>query len=310
MHSGVRSIGVRAYQRLRIIAGLARHAPECIVRPVPRAPDSLLTPNIKQGLGVAVFAHDRPANVSIVLESLVRQDAADCVHVWIDGDQGNREKKKRVDETEFVVSRYPVKEVIRNRGNFGFRKMMLIAARQMAMRYSKLVFLEDDCFPSRDAIKTFAEELDRISRDPSVFSIYGHPFYVIGEEKKFYRFQGWGWGTTSEKLLPVWNELEKLYLMDEKTYLAHVNSLLTSEVKDRIDVTPGRQPTETLRKFFAWDESVCLITAIHGLSHEKTPNRIIYNFGIGDTSTHFDDVRKYRLPPFNLISRDEVWAYY
>jgi hypothetical protein len=265
------------------------------------------TQYIAENFGVAVFAHDRARNVSNVLRALELQGAASYSHVWIDGDHGNPEKRARVDLVEDCVKQFDVKRIHRNRGNFGFRKMMLLAMRYMMERYEKILFLEDDCFPTRRAIEVFCENLTQIADDKNVFSVYGHYFGFPEEENGSARFQGWGWATTAEKLRPVWAQLMDCYLKTEEEYLEFVDEQLTPEVEKLIDITPGRQPSETIRKFFAWDETLCLITAIHGMKHQQTSERVIYNFGACSASAHFHQVEHFRQPPFNMISIDEVW---
>jgi len=264
----------------------------------------------KEPLGVAVYTFDRQDMVHNVLESLAQQGVLDIVNVWIDGDQGNPKRRKAVDKTEALVRQYPVKKVRRNRGNYGFRKMMLTSQRYMLERYEKIIFLEDDCFPCDLAIESFSEELDRIKDDPTIFSVYGHPFLVPGEGKGFGRFQGWGWGTTSEKLEPILKELLSLYLLTEEEYLEWVKQNLTPEIVKKIDVTPGRSPVDTITKFFAWDELTCMLTAMHNQTHKRSDRRLIYNCGVGESSAHFSRIEHYMKPPFNMVSPKDIWDYF
>lgn len=272
------------------------------------APSIYASYNARQPLGIAVFAYDRGENVENVLESLALQSALDQTHVWIDGDQGNPDKKKRLDETTARISRFAVKHVHRNRGNFGFRKMMIVAMRKMFEQYERVLFLEDDCFPTRYAVQGFSHELDLIEQNPEIMSVYGHPFLVPGEQEGgIGRFQGWGWASTRDKLMPLWPTLLDTYLMSEDEYRTFVADNLTQEILDHIDVTPGRQPSSTLPKFFAWDEVLGFLAALNGMSHKATTERLIYNFGVGATSTHFGKIDHYRAPPFNMVTIDEIW---
>lgn len=97
------------------------------------------------------------------------------------------------------------------------------------------------------------------------------------------------------------------YLQTEEEYLDFMRRRLTPDIEQAIDITPGRQPSETLRKFFAWDETLCLLAALRGLKHQKTSERLIYNFGAGVGAAHFHHVDYFRKPPFNMISVDEIW---
>jgi hypothetical protein len=44
------------------------------------------------------------------------------------------------------------------------------------------------------------------------------------------------------------------------------------------------------------------------LRHKKTNRRVIYNCGVGADSGHFLDPDRFRNPPFNMISPEEVWS--
>lgn len=261
-------------------------------------------------IGIAVFAHNRAHHVTNVMHALDLQGACGLVHAFIDGDHGNPARRAQVDLVDDCISHYPVKQVHRNRGNFGFRKMMLLSMRVMMERYEKILFLEDDCFPTGGAIDGFAEALSSCARDDRIFSVYGHPFGIPHEGQGSARFQSWGWATTSEKLRPVWQALMDCYLQTEEEYLDFIAHNLTPEIEESIDVTPGRQPSETLKKFFAWDETLGLLVAMRGMRHQMTEKRLIYNFGAGDSAAHFEHVEYFRQPPFNMISADEVWSHF
>lgn len=263
-----------------------------------------------QDLGILVFGYNRPLHLSEVLKSLARQNAINDVHVWLDGHQGNPERKIKTDQVFQVASKYPVARIVAHNGNLGFRKLVLQALSDAVDRFRRIVVLEDDCFPTRDAIAIFRHELEAIESRSDIFSVYGHHFLMPSEGDTCDRFQGWGWGTTSEKLRPILQELIECYSLTEAKYLEFVGRVLTPEIAARIDVTPPRLPTHTLRKFFAWDETIALLSALHGLSHKPTPKRTIYNFGAGGDAGHFKDISWYRNPPFNMITIDEVWDFF
>ncbi|WP_298308798.1 tetratricopeptide repeat protein [uncultured Erythrobacter sp.] len=261
-------------------------------------------------LGIIVFGFTRTRALEAVLESLHRQGASAITEVWIDGHQENAKLKPALLESANLAARYPLANLTANEGNFGFRKMMLLGLQHMTSTYEKFIVLEDDCFPTRNAVDVFHSEIERISDDKRIFSVYGHPFLTPSETETCARFQGWGWGTTSQKMLPILNELTECFSMTESQYLDFVTRTLTPEIEQAINVTPGRQPTDTLRRFFAWDETVCLLAARRGLAHKPTNPRVIYNFGMGTDGTHFDDIDVHRNPPFNMISLEEVWDVY
>lgn len=274
------------------------------------APDVSRPLQGKEAFGIVVFGHTRLNTLNVVLESLNRQDVLRYTEVWLDGSQGNYPLKLRIDKTYELVAKYPVKALRRHAGQFGFRKMLILGLVEMCSKYEDILILEDDCFPTRDAVVEFRRELDAIRDDESVFSVYGHHFLVESEKESCPRFQGWGWATTRRKLMPILRQLIDCYSMNEERYLEFVGLTLTPEIKTRIDVTPPRQPSYTLEKFFAWDETVCLLAALNGLVHRPTRKRTIYNCGMGEESTHFQDSRILRAPAFNLITPNEVWRYF
>lgn len=257
--------------------------------------------------GIIVFGHTREHAIKEVLESLQRQDALNFTEVWLDGDQGNSELRRKCEKVAELVKSYPVKRVSSQRANFGFRKMILVALKEMCTKYKDILILEDDCFPTRDAVTEFRKELDLIRNDDEIFSVYGHHFLVPAENGTCGRFQGWGWATTSKKLVPILDELSLCNSMSEPAYLDFVKKSLTPSISKMIEVTPPRQPSATLNKFFAWDETVCLLCALHGLVHKPTGKRVIYNFGMGNGGAHFPMNPTYRKPPFNMITHDEIW---
>lgn len=260
--------------------------------------------------GIAVFGHTRVECIRNTLESLARQDALHITHVFLDGDQGKSGLRYKIDEVYDIARAYPVARIHKQRSAFGFRKMMLTAGRFMLEHYERMLFLEDDCFPVNNAVAEFNRELDLINDDPNVFSVYGHHFLVPGEDRLFPRFQSWGWASTRQKMAPVWSDLQDCYLMSEEDYLHFIETKLTREISDKIDATPGRQPTTTLTKFFAWDETVCLLTALRNQTHKKSDRRLIYNCGAGLDSSHFRELAFFREPPFNMVGANEVWEHF
>jgi hypothetical protein len=279
--------------------------PLCVSDPSFTWPDRKL-----EEFGIIVFGHTRLDALGAVLESLKRQDALQYTEVWLDGYQGNHPLKLKIQKTIDLVKTYPVKHIHTQAGNYGFRKMLILGLAEMCRKYRDILILEDDCFPTRDAVAEFRKELDLIRDNKNVFSVYGHHFKVEAEKETCARFQGWGWATTSEKLMPMLRQLIDCYSMTEENYLKFIRRTFTANIKERIDITPPRQPSYTLEKFFAWDETLCLLTALNHQVHKPTKKQTIYNCGMGKGSTHFDDTPMFRKPPFNLITPEEVWQHF
>jgi hypothetical protein len=259
--------------------------------------------------GILVVGYARPDLLWNLLESLRRQDALAMAHVWIDGTAGRAELATRVAETITVARSFPVAEVHQTQGHLGIEKLMLDALRVMAQAYRKIIVLEDDCFPVRDGIVQLRRTLGQADADPEIFSVYGHHFEVPGEGATFSRFQGWGWATTRAKLLPVLDENIRLFSLPEADYLAYIRASLTDEIRARLDVTPGRDVLRVLEMMYSWDSCTAFITAQRRQLHCKTARPAVRNCGLTAGIGHFDAATsRFRDPPFNMVSPEEVWG--
>lgn len=261
--------------------------------------------------GIIVFGHRRRQHLQNVLESLKRQGVLEATHVWIDGYSHAQDMKEQVQGCQGLKSEYPEVCWQFHYGRLGIEKLMLDGLSFMSRQYEKIIVLEDDCFPTSNAIRVFMEDLSKIEDDRSVYSVYGHHFEVPNEDSSFSRFQGWGWATTRNKLIPVLSQLKAMFMMPEMDYLGWVASALHPGIAAKLDVTPGRDVIKVLNRQFSWDSATALLTAILGMTHRKTSERVIYNCGLGKDSGHFQtDADFLRQPPFNMIGADEVWQYF
>jgi len=275
-----------------------------------RNPETIWENKAGKEFGIIVFGHTRFDHIQALLESLKKQNAIQYVHFWMDGFQGKTDLKEKTDTVFEMVRSYPVASIRRHSGQLGFRKIMIQGLIEMCREFEHIMVLEDDCFPTRDAVEIFRNEIRQIADNDRIFSVYGHHFLTPGEGETCPRFQGWGWGTTRRKLMPILRQLIDCYSMTEERYLEFVKMVLTPEIMAKIDSTPPRYTSHTLTKFFAWDETVCLLSALNNQVHKPTPKRTIYNCGMGKDSAHFIDIDLFRKPAFNLVTLEEVWDFF
>lgn len=267
------------------------------------------SPNVhKQAFGIACFGYASPSRMKICLEAIGRNGGLGITHVWIDGDQGSWKIKQKIDETEAIARSFLPFKVIRRRGNYGFRRIMLDALTYMSSNYKTFLVLEDDCMLAKGGLSVFLDELSEHRNNLKVLTVYGSHFGLECEFPLCTRFQGWGWATWSEKIIPFILQMKRLYLLDELSYLRFVDSILTEEVKLMIDVTEGRKASQTLRKFFAWDETLTLLSALESRVHRPTRIRCVFNYGMDSESSHFRENDRFRKPPFNMITPREAQA--
>lgn len=258
-------------------------------------------------LGIAVFGFSRPENIESILTSLAHQNSLQQVTVFIDGSQGNSNLEKKIRPVIEITKNFKHINIRSYNGNLGFRKMMLNAMQYMVQHHERILFLEDDCFPTRNCVSVIQNDLDIIEKRDDIFSVYGHHFEVDGEGC-FGRFQGWGWATTSLKLSKIIPELQYWYLAEETEFTEFALQSMTDELLEFMEVTPERQPSNTLLSFYAWDEALCLLCAIRRLKHMKSSKRVVYNCGVCEESTHFTNSEVTRKPPFNMMTLAEAWT--
>lgn len=263
-------------------------------------------------LGILVTGFNRPKHIYAVLKSLQLQNVLANTHVWLDGTQGRGEYLSANDKTIAAASRYPVKEIREHRSHIGIEKLMLDALDYMSSAYSSVLVLEDDCFPVNGAVDAFESELDSISGNDRIYSVYGHLFGVEPKDSQdFSRFQGWGWAAHSCQIRRFLPRLRVLFLMGEDAYVKHISSLMTPEIRSRLDRTPGRDVLGVLGSFFSWDSATAFLTAADGLDHRRTNIPVVKNTGITPGIGHFlRDETRLRKPPFNMITLKEAWKFF
>ena len=225
----------------------------------------------KSGLGILVLGFNRPDHLKAVLESLQKQSVLGAVHVWVDGTQGRAEYQGANEQSVRVAQTFRVRDIRAIRGHLGIEKLMLDALDCMSALYDRVLVLEDDCFPTAHCVANFEAALDEVAFRPDVFSVYGHHFGVeSNDDRDFTRFQGWGWAAHSEQIIKLLPELRSLFMMEEGAYLDHVANDMTSIIRGRLDVTPGRDVLKVLEQFYSWDSATSFLCAQRGLYHRRT----------------------------------------
>jgi uncharacterized cupin superfamily protein len=256
---------------------------------------------------ILVFGHTRPQALQFVLEGLRRQDALAATQVWLDGHQEFPELVPFVRACQSLEAAYPEAQWYKYGSRCGFVKLFIDAVLLNCSRYKQLIILQDDCYPAPSAIEALLLSLKEIENNPHIFSVYGHHFGTPDEGTETSAFQCWGWASTSEKLRPIVTELSRLWNMPEPHALAWFNQNVTPAIRTRMDVFSGRSESNLLSGRFCFDAAMSFLIARNGMSNRKTPEHVIYNFGIGERCWHFPAlVESYLKPPFNMIKRSDL----
>jgi hypothetical protein len=215
----------------------------------------------RDDFGIAIFGHTDAESMAVVLEGLQRQEALPWAEAWLDGHQGDEDLRHRTDEVHALLKSYPIRKIHRQAGRVGRDKLVIQGLVEMCNRYKDMLILEEDCFPSDNAVAEFRQALDQIRNDKAVFSVYG---------QSCGRFRRCGWATTGRRLMPVLRQLIDCYSMSEENYLKFARLALTPDIKARIDVIPLDHPSATIERFFAWEEALCLLVALNNQVHRPT----------------------------------------
>jgi hypothetical protein len=255
---------------------------------------------------ILVLAFHRPGYLYSTLESLRRQGAMHRTHVWLDGTGGLPYFAEVARGCRVVAQEFAPAGITALCGNVGINKLMLDSLWTMSDSSGALIVLEDDSFPSKSAVAEFDYCLDSVRDRPEIFSVYGHHFLVEGEERPFPRFQGWGFAAWNHQLRPVLEEARRLYAMPEPEFLAWVREHMTPAVRERLALTPGRDPAAVIQRLFSWDACFAMLTAMRGLLHLRTRRRVVYNCGLG--GGHFTNDEMFQRPPFNMVPYEKIWT--
>ena len=256
---------------------------------------------------IQVFGHSRPRALRYVLEGLRRQGAMPITEVWLDGHEEKPELVPKVEECRALEKEFPAAKWMKYGSRVGHVKIFIDAMRTAIPKYENIIILEDDCFPGRDAISAFEDGLNRIRSDPTYFSIYGHHFGGPKEGDETTAFQCWGWATTSQKMKPILEDFVRLWEMPEPECVLWIKEHMTEDIRNRMDVFPGRSDTSILQTQFCFDAVIAFLVAKEKMLNKRTPQQVVFNFGIGEDSGHFtQEMPMFFVPPYNMISESEL----
>ena len=255
---------------------------------------------------IQVHGHSRPRALRYVLEGLRRQGALPITEVWLDGHQGMPQLRPQVRACSALEEEFSGAQWMKYESRVGHVKLFIDSIRTALPKYENIIILEDDCFPARDAVSEFVDGLNRVRSDPTYFSIYGHHFGGPNERDETTAFQCWGWATTSTKMKPIFEDYVRFWEMPEPHFVRWLKDHLTEDIRNRMDVFPGRS-TSAIQNRFCYDAVIAFLVAKAKMLNKRTPHQVVFNFGVGKDSGHFTKAKaKFFAPPFNMITESEL----
>ena len=134
---------------------------------------------------------------------------------------------------------------------------------------------------------------------------YGHHFGGPKEGDATTAFHCWGWATTSQTLRPIFEDYARLWEMSEPQCVLWFKEHMTEDIRNRMDVFHSVSPI--LQRRFGCDAAIAFLVAKAKMLNKRTPQQVVFNFGIGEDSGHFTQVMpRFFTPPFNMISENEL----
>ena len=174
-------------------------------------------------LGVVIFAYNRPANFSKLLDSIIESENSKEFEyfIYIDGPKANenleviREVCKLADSFKDKVGESKV-SIISRSANIGLAQSVIQGVTEVFKNKSKAIILEDDLILSKKSLIYFSRALDIYVNEPKVGAICGYvPFELHSQESTFFlnEASSWGWATWSDRWKEAnWNSK---YLYEE-----------------------------------------------------------------------------------------------
>lgn len=258
-------------------------------------------------LFVLVLGHTRPWALRCVLEGLRREGALERTEVWLDGHSDHVFLKPKVLACQALADAFPACRFVPYINAVGHPRRMLEALDDVLERHERVLVLEDDCFPAPGALAALDRSLRSIEDDPGWFSVYGDPLGLPGEAEGTWLFRPWGWASTRAKLRPVLDELAAVQRLPERKLRAWMREAVGSRPADRPFVATGQMEAAIYMDRFQWDIVLPLLLGARGMRNRVTPERVLWNFGLGPDSWHLvgSDAR-YLEPPFNMITPHQL----
>ena len=90
--------------------------------------------------------------------------------VFLDGCLHRSEFKTQVLECRKLQDKYPEALFIVNNGSYGIERLMIQGLQYASLNFDNIIVLEDDCFPTFDAIDLFLEALLSLPEDCFLFT--------------------------------------------------------------------------------------------------------------------------------------------
>jgi hypothetical protein len=256
---------------------------------------------------ILVFGHTRPRALGYVLEGLRRQEALAMTQVWLDGHQDHAHLVPKVQACRNLELEYKASKWIKYGSRCGHAKLLIDALRTALLTHNKIIVLQDDCFPAPGAIAQLLDQVEKVRDDAGCFSVYGHHFGGPDEGPTTTAFQHWGWASTASKITPILHDFWRIWAMAEPDSVQWFRENMTDDIRARMNVYPGRADTSCLERRFSVDAALAFLIARAGMINRKTPEQVVFNFGIGANSGHFTRADPaYLKPPYNMMPERDL----
>lgn len=165
---------------------------------------------------IAVFAFNRPDNLTQTLAALAANELADQSHVTIFCDGPRNEAERAKTDAVRVVARsiqgFASLRVVEREVNLGCGPAIITGLEEMFAEHESLIIIEDDIVLAKNGLKWFNTCLKKYENSPEVLAIaawsYPERFVTLPTDYAYDayflpRFQCWGWASWRDRIQGV-----------------------------------------------------------------------------------------------------------
>lgn len=202
----------------------------------------------KKKIGIVVLAYNRPSHLQRLLISL-QNSGINKISLYLDkpNDEISQFNQKEIIRMIDAAQFWLKSEVKRNKKHLGVSKSIKFVLDKEFKKFSKIIFLEDDCVPFKFFFDFTLKCLEKFENNNEIMSVCGYQLPFFKKKEKVItniflkRFMPWGWatwknrwkkynGSFSDIKNEIFNSKEKIYIPKEiKKYLKNKRLLNNSE---------------------------------------------------------------------------------
>jgi hypothetical protein len=181
---------------------------------------------------IIIFCYDRPQFAKPLIREVVSLSDLE-IFVSLDYPTSDKSDRNNTDIKNFVLSLYENHKVnlINYEHHLGIENHIFSTVSELFKKYKKLIIIEEDSFPSKDAIKFLERCLNKFELEPSIFHISAYtcvPDHLINSSSSIARLSkypsSYMWATWENR----WVKYDRHFINKVETKLNIGNGLISN----------------------------------------------------------------------------------